>query len=63
MGECMVITSDQWDVLTRAISLTFLIAAGVGVFARFDLGLWEWRVRRYLRRRRISRIRSGANGR
>ncbi|WP_370596827.1 hypothetical protein ABK045_14505 [Stenotrophomonas pavanii] len=47
----------------RAIGLMFLTVVGIGLFARFDLSLWEWRVRRYLRRRRIARIRGAAHGR
>lgn len=63
MGECLIVSASQWAELMRAIGVMFLIVAGVGVFARFDLSVWEWRVRRYLRRRRIARIRGGAHGR
>lgn len=63
MGECLIVTAEQWSELMRAIGLMFLIVVGVGLFARFDLRLWEWRVRRYMRRRRIARIREAAHGR
>lgn len=63
MGECLIVTAEQWGELMRAIGLMFLIVVGIGLFARFDLSLWEWRVRRYMRRRRIARIREVAHGR
>lgn len=62
MGECLIVTAEQWGELMRAIGLMFLIVVGIGLFARFDLILWEWRVRRYMRRRRIARIREAAHG-
>ncbi|MCU0999736.1 hypothetical protein JAK44_02000 [Stenotrophomonas maltophilia] len=63
MGECLIVTAEQWGELMRAIGLMFLIVVGISLFARFDLSLWEWRVRRYMRRRRIARIREAARGR
>ncbi|OWR29670.1 hypothetical protein CEE55_17190 [Stenotrophomonas pavanii] len=63
MTECLIVTTEQWGELMRAIGLMFLIVVGIGLFARFDLSLWEWRVRRYLRRRRIARLREAAHGR
>ncbi|HEL4242954.1 hypothetical protein I5U23_16530 [Stenotrophomonas maltophilia] len=41
----------------------FLLLACCAVFSPLDLHSWEYRVRRYLRRRRIARIRGGAHGR
>ena len=58
MADCMVITMEQWDQLVRAIGWMLAVAAGIGWLASFDLGRWEWRVRRHLRRRRLSRIRA-----
>ncbi|MCF3466342.1 MULTISPECIES: hypothetical protein [Stenotrophomonas] len=63
MTECLIVTAEQWGELMRAIGQGFLIVMGVALFSRFSLSTMEWRLRRYLRRRRIARIRGDRNGR
>ncbi|MGV7167776.1 hypothetical protein [Xanthomonas citri] len=57
MGSCIVISQAQLSLLIEAIGWMFVAAVLTGWFAAFDLAMWEWRVRRYLRRRRLARIR------
>jgi len=63
VAECLIIGSEQWGELMRALGAFFLLAIGMGWLGHFDLALWEWRIRRHLRRRRIARIRGASNGR
>lgn len=60
MADCLVVSASDWDHLMRAIGLLWLIAIASPFLAAFDLDRTEWRVRRFLRRRRIARIREAA---
>lgn len=62
-AECFVITKADWDQLMQLFGVMFLLLAFFAVFSPLDLGSWEYRLRRYLRRRRIARIREAAHGR
>lgn len=58
MGECMVITFDQWNQLMRAFGWFFVAVCVMQLFIGMDFSYWEWRVRRHLRRKRLARIRA-----
>lgn len=60
MGDCLVVSSEQWSHLMTVIGWMVLLTIACAWLAAFDLGLWEWRVRRHLRRRRLARIRAAA---
>lgn len=62
-AECFVIAKADWDQLMQLFAGMFLLLACCTVFSPFDRHSWEYRVRRYLRRRRIARIREAAHGR
>lgn len=57
MGKCIVLSVAQWSQLMSAIGWMFVATVVTGWLAAFDFGVWEWRARRYLRRRRLARIR------
>jgi len=61
--ECYVISKADWDHLMMLLTGLILFVGVVAVLGRFDLADAEWRIRRFLRRRRIARIRSAAHGR
>lgn len=56
-SECLVIGTAEWNQLMRGLGWLFLLVAATAFFGHFDLSLWEHRIRRYLRRRRISKAR------
>lgn len=62
MADCLVVSAADWDQVTRAFCYLWLTAIVIALLARFDLGLTEWRVRRFMRRRRIARIREVRRG-
>jgi len=63
MADCLVIPMDQWDAITRAIGMLWVVAIAASLLSRFDLDRWEFRVRRFMRVRRLARIRSLVHGR
>lgn len=63
MAECLVINKADWDQLMQVFSGLCLLLTVLFVFSLVDLDALEYRLRRYLRRRRIARIRSAGHGR
>lgn len=62
-AECFVINKADWDQLMLVFSGMCLLLTVLFVFSLVDLDRVECIVRRYLRRRRIARIRGDRNGR
>lgn len=62
-AECFVINKSDWDQLMLVFSGMCLLLTVLFVFSLVDLDALEYRLRRYLRRRRIARIRGGSHGR
>lgn len=62
MADCLVVPLDQWHQITRAFGMLWLVCIAISVLARFDLDRWEFRIRRFLRARRLARIREANHG-
>ena len=58
MAECLSVSTADMDALVKAFFWLLVAAVLVPELLRIDLGYWEWRVRRHLRRRRLARIRA-----
>lgn len=56
--SCYVISAAEFSVLTNAILHLGWIVAAAFVVALVDWHACEWRIRRFLRRRRLQRIRT-----